>query len=179
MSEVAVVAITAAAGIGSAIVAAVAATSVARRQIKAQRVDDLTAALQGYGYAVDRLDSEIRQMPPSDVPGAKTSLKLVSLLPQLDYLIGQVQRHTIGAPAMAAMDSYMAAFNRLLLIAPRHVLDVADRLQTLVFTLDGRDAEWDREWLAARGELVRVSREVVAERDGWFRRLRRRLGSGV
>lgn len=102
-------------------------------------------------------------MPPAEAPGAEAWRKTIALLPQLDWLVEHIQRRTIGAPVVAELDSYNAAFNRLLLAAPVDVLDVVEQVQVLVFRLEQRDTAWDQEWVVARAELVRVSRAAVAE----------------
>jgi hypothetical protein len=122
------------------------------------RRGELTAALAAYGYATDRLGLEIGQLPPTPGRAASALVAATARAPHFDWSVGQLSRHTLGRPAMRALDTYNAALNRLILVAPKSVLEPAIALNELLNSVTERDDQWSKEWSAAREALARASR---------------------
>ena len=68
---------------------------------------ELSAALQAYGYATDRLRLEITQMPPSAGRIGVAVQRTVARARPLDWSLGQISRHTVARPVMTALDTYI------------------------------------------------------------------------
>lgn len=66
---------------------------------------------------------EIEQLPRQRGHIAEAIESATARLSTLDYALGQLSRRTLGQPAQRALDSYLVAFNRLLLIAPTSMLE--------------------------------------------------------
>lgn len=145
---------------GSTLTAVFAAWSDSRRARTAQRYE-LRAALQLYGYALDRVGQEIGQLPPKAGRLAQATQAAIGRTPQLDWSLGQLARHTLARPAMRALDEYNAAANRLLLIAPEDILAPVERLNQLLSEVEDRGEDWSTRWRSARIELAVVSRRAV------------------
>jgi hypothetical protein len=130
--------------------------------LRASRRSDLAAALQAYGYAADRLRLEIGQMAP---PPGRIGVALqsgVARARSLDWTLGQISRHTLARPALHVLDTYTAAFNRLILVAPVRVLDAMRPLNDLLGRLDERGDAWNSEWSVAREALGLAARLALA-----------------
>jgi hypothetical protein len=154
-------AIAAGAALGASGLTGLITLRAARRVADAQRGSDLLAALQAYGYAADRLYLEISQLPPAPGRLAVAVQAGAARLGALDWSAGQIARHTLGRPAMRALDTYMAAFNRLVLVAPEPILTGVQPLNDLIARLDKRDEKWSTEWSDARGDLTKTARLAV------------------
>ena len=120
--------------------------------------DELRSALAAFGYAVDRLQIELDQLPPAPGRSNRWVLSRIERARELDWLLGQVSRHTLGRPALRAVDGLMAASNRLVLVAPEEILHVVEAIHVLVGQVNDRDEAWRQRWIAARGELLRLAR---------------------
>jgi hypothetical protein len=131
------------------------------QQVDAKRSADLAAALQAYGYSIDTLTLELGQLPPDPGHAGKATQAAAARLPTLSWSLGQISRHSIGRPAMRALDVHAAAFNRLVLIAPSEVLNVIQDFSDLLSRFAQRNEGWDRSWRETRASLVEVSREAV------------------
>jgi hypothetical protein len=91
-------------------------------------------------------------------------------LPTLDYTLGQISRRTVGRAASRALETYLAAFNRLLLIAPAPLLDPMEAINALLSSVDRRhDDAWEQEWSAARGALIVAARQAVRGPERGFK----------
>lgn len=169
MADWPTVAITAAATLTSAGLTGAISLALMRRQDRSRGRSDLAAALQAHGYAADKLGVEIAQLPPPPARVARASQALVERLPMLNWSMSQVARHTLARPAMRSVDTYMAAMNRLMLVAPREVLEPLERLNELLTRIEGRhaewhidwDVEWRADWNAARGALMHAARAAI------------------
>ena len=130
--------------------------------LRAAGRSELSAALQAYGYATDRLGVEISQMPP--LPGriGGATRRAAARARHVDWSVGQISRHTLARPAMRALDTYMAASNRLMLVAPARVLEPVIRINELLARMEERDEAWHAEWADARQALAKQSRLAVA-----------------
>jgi hypothetical protein len=133
----------------------------AGRQADRQQRSDLAAALQAFGYAADRLRLEIDQLPPPPGRLAASLQSASSRLRALDWSVGQISRHTLGRPVLSALDTYNAALNRLMLIAPTAVLEPMETLNGLLGRVQERDEAWADDWSSARGALTKAAREAV------------------
>jgi hypothetical protein len=133
----------------------------ARGQAKAQGRSDLAGALQAYGYAADRLRLELGQLPPTPGRLGAALQSTAARLRTLDWSLGQVSRHTIGRAGMRALDTYTAAFNRLILIAPSSVLTPMEALNDLLGRVESRDEAWEEAWSTARAALAHAGREAI------------------
>jgi hypothetical protein len=169
MSDWRSVAITAAATLLGAALASGFALLLARRQDRGRGRAELAAALQAHGYAADRLGMEIGQLAPPPARAARASQRAVERLPALNWSIGQLARHTVARPALQALDTYIAATNRLILIAPVEMLEALEQLNALLARIETRDADWHADWNTswrtdwndARGALVEAGRTAI------------------
>lgn len=134
---------------------------VNNRQLAAGAQAELLACLSAYGYALDRLELEMQQLPPGQGRLVRATQRALLRVPQLDWSIGQVGRHTLARPAMRAIDTYSAAANRLLLVAPEELLPSIERLNDLLTDVASRDADWKQRWRAARSEHALAARRSV------------------
>lgn len=168
MSDWTTVAITAAATLTSALLAGGLSLLVVRKQERARGRADLAAALQAHGYAADKLGLEIGQLPPPAL-GARRTQAAIARIPLLDWWIGQLARHTLARPALRSLDGYMAASNRLVLVAPRELLEPVQQLNELLTRVETRqtqwhpgwDIEWQADWNAARRAVVNAARTAI------------------
>lgn len=187
MSDWPSIAITAAATLLSALLASGISLLVVRKQIRAQEMADLAAAAQAHGYAADRLASEIALLRRR-LWGAsnKHPRRRIAHRPHLDWWIGLIARHSLGRPALRALDAYSAATNRLMLIAPKDMLTHLEHLNELLTELDRRQTEWHEgwtetwwaDWNATRGALLASARRSIVKREralGLSNHLRTRL----
>jgi hypothetical protein len=132
------------------------------RQARAERDDrgriELRVALTAYGYALDRLDIEIVQLPPKPGRMARFTSRQAARLPILDWLVGRLAMHSLGRPMMRALDEFAAAANRLTLVAPESMLQPMEKIGWLLSRIGQRDERWRANWRAARAELFAVAR---------------------
>ncbi|MEA2358226.1 MAG: hypothetical protein QOI62_1486 [Solirubrobacteraceae bacterium] len=134
---------------------------------RADRTDrgrgELRAALVGFGYALDALHLQISRLPRT-TRVAVLSERLVNpqRTPALHYLVDWAHRATLGRDTYRALDQFTTAYNRLLLVSPEELLVVCEPLATLIAHADQHDQHWQDEWTEARGELTRVSRQLLA-----------------
>lgn len=174
MSDWVTSAIAAGAALGGTALSAIVAASSTRRHLASQDRTGLAAALQAYGYAITNLGMEIDQLPPGPSPTvAALSAATVSRLPLLDWTAGQVSRHTLGRPTRRAVDTYNAAMNRLLLVAPQTILTHMKTINDLVSRAHQRDDSWAEEWSNARALFTEAGRQAIQPpRSRWRWRLR-------
>jgi hypothetical protein len=132
---------------------------------RAERKDrsrgELATALSSFGHALDRMELEIGQLPPAASEGARVLEWVLARFSTLEWMIGQASRHSVGRPALRALDGYLIAANRLLLVAPNPVLEVLEDLSALLARISQRDETWQVEWRRARERFVVVARAAV------------------
>jgi hypothetical protein len=161
VSDVAIAAIAS----GAALVSSGLTGFLTLRGAAAERKDrsrgELAPVMAAYGYAIDRLEIEISQLPPSPSRTGATAAA-VERLPTLDWSLGQLSRYTLGRPAMRALDGYAAAANRLLLVAPVGVLTAMEPFNALLATFAERDDEWTARWREARHAFALAARDAGA-----------------
>lgn len=155
--------------LGSAL-SAIAAAHSARRLAAAHQRTSLAAALEIYGYAVTSLGFEIGRLPPDRGQAIDALSSVAARLPMLDWTLGQISSRTIGRPTIRAVDTYNAAMNRLLLVAPQLILAHMQTINELV-SADTRDERWRQEWSVARAAFTVAAREAVQPPPSWWRRL--------
>jgi hypothetical protein len=153
--------------LGSAL-SAIAAAHSARRLAAAQQRTGLTAALEIYGYAVTNLGFEIDRLPPERGQAADAVSSVTARLPMLDWTLGEVSRRTIGRPTIRAIDTYNAAMNRLLLVAPQPILAHMQTINDLV-SADTRDERWQQQWSDARAAFTVAARDALQPPPSWWR----------
>jgi hypothetical protein len=161
MSEWVTSAIAAGAALGGTALSAIVAASSTRRHVAAQDRIGLAAALQAYGYATTTLGLEIDQLPPAPSAAVAALSASTARAPMLDWTLGQVSRRTVGRPTMRALDTYNAAMNRLLLVAPQPILTHMKTINDLVTRASERDEAWAAEWSDARAALTYASRRAI------------------
>jgi hypothetical protein len=122
---------------------------------------ELATALSSFGHALDRMELEIGQLPPVTREGMRVSERVLARFSTLEWVIGQASRHSVGRPALRALDGYSIAANRLLLVAPNPVLEVLEELSALLARISRRDEAWQVEWRQARENFVVVARTAV------------------
>jgi hypothetical protein len=177
MSDWVTSAIAAGAALAGAALSAIVAASATRRQLASQDRTGLAAALQSYGYAITNLGMEIDQLPPRPSPTvAALSAASASRLPLLDWTASQISRHTVGRPTRRAVDTYNAAMNRLLLVAPQSILTHMKTINDLVTRADHRGDAWAEAWSHARAAFTEASRQAIQPPQPRWRRLHRRIG---
>lgn len=136
----------------------------ARRHARTQKRDELAASLHSYCYATDLMNLEIEQLPPPSSSFATALQSTAARLPTLDYTLGQISRRMLGRKAQHALDTYLAAFNRLMLIAPLPVLQTMEAINALLARVDERhSATWPKDWSTARGALAAAGREAIQD----------------
>src|SRR4051794_26973862 len=87
------------------------ASRLAAGERRARRAGELIAALSAYGYALDRLHAEIRQLPQRPGRVATWTNRQLARTPQLDWVLGMSSRRLLGGEAMQALDAFNAAHN--------------------------------------------------------------------
>ncbi|PTL60247.1 hypothetical protein [Paraconexibacter algicola] len=145
---------------------------------RAREAGELAAVVSAVNHALDRLELELRQLPP-DVASRSKDLtdRALERTPLLAWAIAQASRHTVGRPAMLALDGYSAAASRLLLAGPEPVLHALAPINDLLADVEHRDGEWWVAWRGARGELIRVARVQTVVNDKGTPITKRRPGS--
>lgn len=110
------------------------------------------------------MNLEIEQLPPPSSSVATALQSTAARLPTLDYTLGQISRRTLGRKAQHALDTYLAAFNRLMLIAPLPVLQTMEAINALLARVDERhSATWPEDWSTARGALAKAAGEAIED----------------
>jgi hypothetical protein len=151
---------------GAALLASALTGYIAHRLARAERAErgrgELAAALMAFGYAVDRMGLEVGQLPPAPSRLNRRLNAGLTRVRMLDWLVGQASRHSLGRPAMRALDGLMATHNRLMLVAPVPVLEAAERIHELLGRVEDRDEEWKTRWQLAREQLLVASQNALA-----------------
>ena len=125
--------------------------------LRAAGRSELSAALQAYGYATDRLGVEISQMPP--LPGRIGGAMRRAVARARPSTGGgaDLASHP-GTPSHARARHLHGASNRLMLVAPARVLEPVIRINELLARMEERDEAWHAEWADARQALAEQSR---------------------
>jgi hypothetical protein len=156
------VALIAAAGaVSGAAVSGVVAYRLARLDRESRDADELRAALAAYGAALDRLSLKIEQLPQSHGIEEDWTTRLLAPWRTLDWLMGRLSLVTLGRGGMIAVDEVIAATNRLLLVAPRPVLEEMERVSDLLGRLDPPAKGWQDEFREARAAFAGTARAAV------------------
>jgi hypothetical protein len=173
--------ISAASGFVGAAIGGGATFLAALGERRAARQDELQTALLGFLYALDALHLEIGQLPRRSGAVRTIDQALANVAPSVDYLLGQLSRHTLGRPAMRALDRFVLAQNRLLLVAPPPLMHELQTINELLSRTVHRDNDWNLEWGRARERLQVAARELADDRSARSRPLRfvRRRPTGV
>ncbi len=66
-----------------------------------------------------------------------------------------------GRHDQRAIDPFVAAYNRLTLVAPASLLEVVERLSDLLGRVEQGDKTWEEDWMAARADFLRSARTCV------------------
>jgi hypothetical protein len=135
----------------------------------AQRADrkdrargELAAAVVAFGYALDSLHAELNRIPrPTRVARLTDQAINEQRFPNLNRLLIWANSKTIGPDAERAVDRFMSAANRLMVLAPIELLPVIERANQLLSRSDERDDAWEEQWWAVRAELTVESRKLL------------------
>lgn len=159
MEDWVVAAISAASGIVGAGVGGAATYLSQRAAGNAQERGELSAALIQYGYALDALNIEIQRLPRR-TRLARLGERAINSdrMPNLNRLIEWVFTKTIGRDGQRAIDRLIATTNRLVMVAPKTLLDPIERISSLLGRVEERDQSWDRDWAAARADVLTAAR---------------------
>lgn len=123
---------------------------------------ELAAAVVAFGYALDSLHTELIRMPRSTMPArAVDHLINEERFPNLNRLVIWANSKTIGRDAERALDRFMSAANRLIVLAPLELLPIIERANRLLSRVNGRDDAWEKQWSAMRAELTVESRKLL------------------
>lgn len=134
---------------------------VAGREQRGRDLDELRSALAVYGAVLDRFGRHLDQMPHPPGSIGRWVNRQVSRWRDLDWAMGRLSTGTLGRGAIRTLDELMSAMNRLLLIAPKEVLDAVIEINQLLERSDQRDAHWKAEWSEARSAVAKASRAAV------------------
>jgi hypothetical protein len=134
---------------------------VAGREQRSRDIDELRSALALYGAVLDRFGRHLNQMPHPPGPVGHWVNRQVSRWRDLDWAMGRLSTGTLGRGAMRTLDELMTAMNRLLLIAPKDVLDAVRAINVLLERFEQRDDGWREEWREARNAVAKASRAAV------------------
>ena len=170
VSEVAIAGVAAAAASLSSVLTGWLTLRAAAVERRDRSRAELATAMASFGYAADRLRTEIEQLPPPPSRSGRATATAVERLPTLDWSLGQISRHKLGRPAMRALDAYGAAANRLLLVAPQPVLEAMERLSDLLAKVQSRDEAWSETWRDARNEFAVAARDASLSDKRFSRR---------
>jgi hypothetical protein len=126
---------------------------------------ELAAAIVAFGYALDSLHTELSRMSrPTRVARLTDRAINEQRFPGLNRLLIWANSKTIGRDAERAVDRFMSAANRLMVLAPLELLPVIERANQLLSRSDERDDAWEEQWWAVRAELTVESRKLLGTR---------------
>lgn len=145
---------------------AVIGSSIAFLAQRADRKDrtrgELGAAVVAFGYALDSLHTELTRIPRSTGLARLTDQVInTQRLPNLNRLLLWANSKTIGRDAERAIDRFMSAANRVMVLAPLELLPVVERANQLLTRAAERDDTWEEQWWAMRAELTVQTRKLV------------------
>ena len=133
-----------------------------RAALATQPRDELAAAVVAFGHALDHLHLRIQQLPrPTRLSRAAESLVNSRRTPHVTRLIEWGFTKSIGRDDQRAIDRFVAAYNRLTLVAPASLLEVVERLSDLLGRVEQGDKTWEEDWMAARADFLRSARTCV------------------
>jgi hypothetical protein len=162
MNQSAMALITAGTGLAGAAIGGGATYIAHVSQRRGERQDELRAALTAFLYALDVLHLELSQLPKQTRVDRALN-RFLSRARNVDFLLGQVSRHTLGRPAARALDQFLQAQNRLLLVAPREIVATLRATNELLSRSDRRhETQWQADWNANRRQLHVEAHALVA-----------------
>jgi hypothetical protein len=154
--------ITGIAGLSGAAIGGGISLVTQRADRKERARGELAAAVVAFGYALDSLHTELSHVP-RPTPLARLTDHAINeqRFPNLNRLLLWANSKTIGRDAERAIDRFILAANRLMVLAPLELLPVIERANQLLAGADKRDEAWERQWWAARAELTVESRKLL------------------
>ena len=142
------------------------ATFLVQRADRKERArGEVAAAVVAFGYALDSLHTELSRIPRTTTP-ARFADHLINeqRFPNLNRLLIWANSKTIGRDAERALDRFISAANRLVVLAPLELLPIIERANQLLSRADERDELWEKQWRAVRAELTVESRKLLGTR---------------
>ena len=135
---------------------------VQRADRKERARGELAAAVVAFGYALDSLHTELTRIPRPTRLGRLTDQAInEQRFPNLNRLLIWANSKTVGRDAERALDRFMSAANRLMVLAPLELLPIIERANQLLSRVDERDDAWEKRWWAMRAELTVESRKLL------------------
>jgi hypothetical protein len=123
---------------------------------------ELAAAVLAFGYALDSLHTELTRIPrPTTAARFVDHVINEQRFPNLNRLLVWANSKTISRDAERALDRFMSAANRLMVLAPLELLPVIERANQLLSRVDERDDGWEEQWWAMRAGLTVESRKLL------------------
>ena len=165
MDVIGTAAISAGSGLVGAVIGAGASLVTQRSERESRERGELVRELAALGFALDMLELEISRLPRRTVFG-RAADKAINRdrLPGLNYLLQWTHLKTIGRDAFQALERFVEAANRTLMVAPDEVLEAVERFTELLGDLEERQhgETWKQQWGAAREHYAQVCRAAVA-----------------
>jgi hypothetical protein len=169
---------------GGALLGAGVGGAITYRVQRAERDDrqrgEAAAAATALLFALDILQLEIDQLTPPSRLGDRSNALIDRHLPLLGWVIGRLNRATVGRRSERALRDFMHASSRVLVGGPDTLNEKLLSAHQLLARLPERDEDWDEQWSRVRTELAIAARDAAhpARRSRRARR-RRQLREGV
>jgi hypothetical protein len=155
--------ISGASAIGGGVVVGVSNYVIYRVQSRAAKSDELRAATANFLQAIDLITVQLRTEPTPGPVVTAVFKALRRFAPTFDANIARLQQRILAPHLQRTIESFSAASNRLLLIAPSEMLDPMGEIAELMRRAEERDAAWDKQWNEAHGKFVAVARLILGD----------------
>jgi hypothetical protein len=166
MQDWVVAVISGASAIGGGVVVGVSNYAINRVQARDARNLELRTATVGFLQAVDMVTHQLRseRKPGRIVAGFFRGLERSA--PTFDANLARLQQRILTPHIQPMIEFFVAASNRLLLVAPSGMLEPMGEMMELLSRAEERDAEWDQHWDEAHDKLVVIARRLLGHKAG-------------